>query len=458
MTLRIRIIRPIFHMLITAWAFYAAYLIRLKTDLIPFIQLGIPPIPLQESIIYGAIAIASFWIFGMIKHLYTLTKSVHNYFTILSKVRLYWIVVITFVAYFWQWFIFIGGISRFIIVAWWVITGIGIILFDLMRNQLEKRSLSRSKKKILIISDDKEKAEEVVEKLKYSDRQAEIITTKKWNTIDKNNYHTTLAIGSIQPHMLQNIMDSIRLSSSRFLHVAEGYFLEDIVYTTETLWPIVALEYKHSTLDGWSRVFKRLFDIIFSLGVIAITSPLMLLTAIAIKITSHWPIFYIQKRVGQYGNNITFIKFRTMYTHLSTGDGFGGEKAKKLYQDLIKKSNTRTWVIPKIANDPRITPIGKFLRATSIDEIPQFFLSLRGTMSVVWPRPHLPSEVENYDIRHTRLLSIKPWITGYAQIFGRHKLNFDQEAKLDLYYIQNRSVRLDLYVVIMTIKVLFQGK
>lgn len=104
-----------------------------------------------------------------------------------------------------------------------------------MRNQLEKRSFRRSKKKILIISDNREKAEEVVEKLKYSDRQAEIITTKNWGKTDKNNYHTTLAIGSIQPHMLQNIMDSIRLSSSRFLHVAEGYFLEDIVYSTETL-------------------------------------------------------------------------------------------------------------------------------------------------------------------------------------------------------------------------------
>lgn len=458
MTLRIRIIRPIFHMMIIAWAFYAAYLIRLKTDLIPFVQLGIPPIPLQESIVYGAIAIVSFWVFGMIKHLYTLTKSVHNYFTTLSKVRLYWIVVITFIAYFWQWFIFVGGISRFIIVAWWIIAGVTVVLFDLLRNRVEKRSLRRSKKKILIISDNKEKAEEIVEKLKYNDRQAQIITTKSWNKINKNDYHTTLAIWSIQPRMLQNIMDSIRLSNNRFLHVAEWYFLEDIVYTTETLWPIVALEYKHSTLDGRSRIFKRLFDIIFSLAVIIATSPLMILTAIAIKITSRGPIFYTQKRVGEHGKSIQFIKFRTMYTHLSTGDWFGGEQANKIYEDLIKKSNTRQWVIPKIANDPRITPIGRFLRATSIDEIPQFFLSLRWTMSVVWPRPHLPTEVENYDIRHTRLLSIKPWITGYAQIFGRHKLNFDQEAKLDLYYIQNRSVRLDLYVIIMTIKVLFQGK
>jgi len=116
-----------------------------------------------------------------------------------------------------------------------VITGIGILVFDIIRNYSEKQSLRRSKKKILIISDNREKAEEIVEKLKYNDRQAQIITTKNWKTIDKKNYHTTLAIGSIQPDMLQNIMDSIRLSSSRFLHVAEGYFLEDIVYTTETL-------------------------------------------------------------------------------------------------------------------------------------------------------------------------------------------------------------------------------
>ncbi len=458
MTFRIRIARPWIHALLIAASFYAAYLIRLKTDLIPFVQLGIPPISMDEMLIYGIIAIITFWLFAMFRKLYDLSKIPHNYFTILAKVWLYRLVVMTFIAYFGQWFIFVGGISRFIIITGAVITGIVIALFDLWRNRLEKRSLRRNPKRILVISNNRTKAEEIIEKLQYNDRDAEIITIDHREKQNHNDYHTTLAIGIIQPKILQNIMDTIRLSKSRFLHLAEWYFLEDVIYTTETLWPIVALEYKHSTLEWRSRVFKRIFDITFSLFVIILTSPVMIVAAIAIKITSRGPVLYIQKRVGEHGKLFTFLKFRTMYTHLSTGAWFGWEEANKLYQDLIQKANTRDGVIPKIANDPRITPIGRFLRATSIDELPQFFLSLRGTMSVVWPRPHLPNEVEKYDIRHTRLLSIKPGITGYAQIFGRHKLNFDQEAKLDLYYIQNRSVRLDLYVIIMTIKVLFQGK
>jgi exopolysaccharide biosynthesis polyprenyl glycosylphosphotransferase len=458
MTFRIRIARPWLHAILIAASFYAAYLIRLKTDLIPFVQLGIPPIAMNEMLIYGIIAIIIFWLFSMVKKLYDLNKIPHNYFTLLTKVWLYWLVVMTFIAYFGQGFIFIGGISRFIIITGAAITGIIIASFDRWRNHIEKRFLRRSPKKILLISDNREKAEEIIEKLQYHDRDAEIITIKNRDKHNHNSYHTILAIGIIQPRILQNIMDTIRLSKSRFLHLAEWYFLEDIVYTTETLWPIVALEYKDSTLDGRSRVFKRIFDIGFSLFVIIISSPIMLLVALVIKLTSPGPVFYVQKRVGKHGRPFTFLKFRTMYTHLSTGPWFGWDHANKLYQELIQKANTRQWVIPKIANDPRITPIGKFLRKTSIDELPQFFLSLRGTISVVWPRPHLPNEVENYDIRHTRLLSIKPGITGYAQIFGRHKLNFDQEAKLDLYYIQHRSIRLDLYVIIMTIKVLFQWK
>ncbi len=458
MTLWIRITRPLFHIAIIAASFYAAYLIRLETDLIPFVQLGIPPIPLNETIVYGAIAIGSFLIFATTKQLYALTKFVHNYFRIFAKVRLYWIIFITFVAYFWQWFLFVWWISRFIIIIWGVVSGWVMLIFDQLRNIAESWSLARHTHKLLIISNNKKKAEEIVEKLKYDNRQTEIITIDDRDSTQHKHYHTTLAIGWVQPTRLQTIMDTIRLSNNRFFHIAEWYFLEDIIYTTQTLGPIVALEYKHSTLEWWSRIFKRIFDVIFSLFIIIITTPLMILVAILIKLTSSWPVLYTQKRVGEHGKIFTFIKFRTMYTHLSTGTEFGGNKANKVYEQLIKKSNSRKWVIPKIQNDPRITPIGKLLRITSIDELPQFFLALQGTMSVIWPRPHLPNEVEKYDIRHTRLLSIKPGITWYAQIFGRHKLNFDQEAKLDLYYIKNRSVRLDLYIIIMTMKVIFQGK
>ena len=458
MTLRIRLTRPLFHVIIVLISFYSAYIIRLKTDLIPFIQLGIPPIPFWETVTYASIAVWAFWGLAIVKHLYTLTKQSHNYFTIFGKVRLYWIVIITFVAYFWQGFIFLWGISRFIIIGGGVLSWLWLLIFDVLRNTFEKRSIQRSDKKILILSDDKDKIKEIREKLDLLDRQADSISSQERSQTDATQYHTILAVGTIMPKILQNIMDTIRLSKSRFLHIAEWYFLEDIVYTTQTIWPIVALEYKHSKLDEWSVIFKRIFDIVFALCILIVLSPLIICIAIVIKCTSHWPVLYTQKRVGMHGKLFTFIKFRTMYTHLSTGENFGGKNADKIYHDLITNANERDGLIPKIANDPRVTRLGKFLRRTSLDELPQFLLILRWTMSVVWPRPHLLHEVEQYDVRQTRLLSTKPGITWYAQIFGRHKLNFDEEAKLDLYYIQHRSIRLDLYVIIMTIRVIFQGK
>ena len=148
-----------------------------------------------------------------------------------------------------------------------------------------------------------------------------------------------------------------------------------------------------------------------------------------------------------------------MYTHLSVGEGYGWEQADTLYQDLVNShANIRKGELPKIKDDPRVTKVGKFIRATSIDELPNLFAVLQWDMSLIGPRPHLPSEIENYKPRQRRVLSIKPWITGYAQIHGRDTLSFDEEATKELEYIQNRSLWLDIYIIIMTFWVLFNGK
>lgn len=114
--------------------------------------------------------------------------------------------------------------------------------------------------------------------------------------------------------------------------------------------------------------------------------------------------------------------------------------------------------MPKIAHDPRVTRVGAFLRKTSLDELPSLWSVLMGDMSLVGPRPHLPREVDQYADRHQRLFQVKPGITGYAQLHGRDKVPFDEEAKLDLRYINNRSLWLDLYVLFATIKVVFGGR
>jgi lipopolysaccharide/colanic/teichoic acid biosynthesis glycosyltransferase len=164
--------------------------------------------------------------------------------------------------------------------------------------------------------------------------------------------------------------------NTRFYHISEGFFLEDVVYSPENIDNIIALEYKHSKLDGWSIVLKKIVDVFASLFLILVTLPFMILIAIAIKIDSRGPILYTSKRVGKHGKLFTFLKFRSMYTHLSVG--YGGKQADELYQKLIQSdANVRQGVLPKIADDPRVTRVGRFLRKTSLDELPQLFCIFR---------------------------------------------------------------------------------
>jgi len=274
--------------------------------------------------------------------------------------------------------------------------------------------------------------------------------------IDLSTYFIVVAAGTFEKTKLQEIFERVRFINTRFYHIWEWFFLEDVVYMPENIDSIIALEYKHSKLDWRSIIFKRIIDIFASIILIIITSPIMLIIAILIKLESKWPIIYKAKRVGQRWQAFTFLKFRSMYTHLSVW--YWWEKAEKLYKDLITSDQTiREWVLPKIKNDPRVTKIWKFIRKVSFDELPQLFCVLVGTMSLVWPRPHLQDEVNNYETRQKRLFSIKPWITGYAQVFGR-ELDFQEEAKLDLYYIQHRSLFLDIYILLATRWVVFKGK
>ncbi len=166
---------------------------------------------------------------------------------------------------------------------------------------------------------------------------------------------------------------------------------------------------------------------------------------------------YQNERVGPRGIFETF-KFRTMYVEYSTGPRYGGKTAEALEEKLIRQKNIKRGPVYKIPDDPRVTPLGKFLRRTSLDEIPQFLNVLRGEMSVVGPRPHQPREVAKYKRGHRKLLLVKPGITGMAQVSGRSDLGFEEEANLDIYYIENWSLWLDLAIIFKTIGVVFRGK
>ena len=455
-----RLLRPVVHWFIIITIFSLTYKLRLVTDLIPGVQLNIPLMNYRETMIYAWIATMIFIGLGIIKSLYELHKPIQKYFQTFTKVWLYWLVTITFIAYFGQGFVFYFGISRFIILvgAWFVF--FWLFFFDQIRNYIESRNHKRSDHKIIIVWSDTLESYKAIEHIKNGfSFKTEFIRVKDLPDVELEKYFMVVAVGSFEKELLQHIFEKTRFSYTRFYHISEWFFLEDVVYAPEAINNIVALEYKNSTLDWWSLIWKRLFDVFASFVLIIIFLPVMIVIGIAIKINSPGSIFFFQKRVGKWNKLFTFVKFRSMFTHLSTWGKYWWKEAEKLYQQLIASDANIRWdILPKIKNDPRVTKVGKFLRKTSLDELPQLFCVLIGTMSLVGPRPHLPGEVEKYEIWQKRLLSIKPGITGYAQVFGRDNLDFEDEAKLDLYYIQNWSLFMDLYILFATFGVVFKGK
>ncbi len=215
----------------------------------------------------------------------------------------------------------------------------------------------------------------------------------------------------------------------------------DVALSRLVMRPIAGLPMLHiekPQYRGSKRYQKRAFDYCFSLAVLLLVSPVMALTAIVIKATSKGPIFYSSERIGIDGQPFSMLKFRTMV-----------DDADKQLDDL-RRVNESDGLIFKIKNDPRITPVGRFLRRYSIDELPQFINVLRHEMSVVGPRPPLRREVEAYDYEIIRRLLVKPGITGLWQVSGRSDLSWNEAVRLDLSYVDNWSMVGDLLIVVKT--------
>jgi exopolysaccharide biosynthesis polyprenyl glycosylphosphotransferase len=191
--------------------------------------------------------------------------------------------------------------------------------------------------------------------------------------------------------------------------------------------------------------FKRFLDLSFSSLLLLVLSPFLIAIAIAIKLESKGPVFYASDRIGKKGRVFRCFKFRTMV-----------RDAEKRRADVMHM-NERDGVLFKISNDPRITRVGRFLRKYSLDELPQFLNVLRGDMSIVGPRPPIASEVMEYKLSHLRRLDVTPGITGLWQVQGRQDPSFDSYVSLDMTYIENWSIWLDMTIIVRTIGVVFSG-
>jgi exopolysaccharide biosynthesis polyprenyl glycosylphosphotransferase len=211
------------------------------------------------------------------------------------------------------------------------------------------------------------------------------------------------------------------------------------------------IEIKNTPLDGWGKIAKRVFDLVAAGLAVIILSPILLVTAILVKLESKGPIIYKNERIGSDGKKFYVYKFRYMKWELSIHKNNPDfEKAMAYEKKLISERSVRHGPLYKIKDDPRKTRVGRIIERCSIDELPQLFNVIEGTMSLVGPRPHQEREVEKYREYHRRLLTIKPGITGMAQVAGRSDLDFEDEYRLDLYYIENWSLWLDIQICLKT--------
>ena len=206
------------------------------------------------------------------------------------------------------------------------------------------------------------------------------------------------------------------------------------------------LTFEKSEISLPWRIIKRTFDLVFASSLMILLSPLFIAIAIAVVISSGWPIFYSQKRVGLHGKTFKFYKFRSM---IKDADKIVGE---------VENIHAKDHVLFKNRQDPRVTPVGRILRKYSLDELPQFLNVINNSMSVVGPRPALPKEVSVYNSIYERRLIAKPGITGPWQISGRSDLDLRTSVSLDLNYLVNWSFTRDLWIIVSTVGAVFKGK
>ncbi len=197
-----------------------------------------------------------------------------------------------------------------------------------------------------------------------------------------------------------------------------------------------------------SLLLKRLVDISVSLALLILFLPLFLVIAAGVRLTSEGPVLFRQRRIGRFGVGFTFLKFRSMYLNLDSR--IHREYVRKLISGQLNKDSEQDSVY-KMTKDPRVTPFGRLLRKTSLDELPQFLNVLKGDMSLVGPRPPIPYELTDYDTWHRmRILGMKPGITGLWQVMGRSSTSFNEMVRLDLKYIREWSIWLDLKILFKT--------
>ncbi len=344
--------------------------------------------------------------------------------------------------------------SRFILLAAWIFAILFVCLGRFLVKKIQRFLVGRYKigsHRVLIIGGDGV-TENIKEEIKKRPHLGyEII--KHLSGIDMESIKASVSNPAVDDIILANpdfpreeVLDLINFCEDKhinFKFVPNLFQTLTINVEIDTLAAVPIIELKRTALDGWGKIIKRLIDVLGSLFGLILLSPLFLIVGFLIKLDSEGPVFVRLKRVSQ-GKGFYLYKFRSMI-----------KNAETMKAQLLAFNERKDGPLFKMKNDPRVTKFGRLLRRYRIDEFPQFFNVLRGEMSIVGPRPHQPDEIEQYERHHKKLLAIKPGMTGPAQVSGSSDLRFEEEVKLDTYYIENWSLALDIKILIKTFFVIF---
>ena len=350
--------------------------------------------------------------------------------------------------------------SRFIVIAFWILAIIFIVLERSIVFFVKKLFSFNGYgvKRVIVIGEDNNTLNligmlkhypsfgfRVIEHLKmFTEKEANYLTTLRAKISIDEVVQGDVNLPSDQKEALLNYCQENQLG---FKYIASLLQTKMSNFSINTMNGVPVIEIRHTRLDGWGRIIKRFYDLILSIIGCIILIPITIIIGLGIKINSRGPIFVKLQRVGIKGVKFNLYKYRSMV-----------DKAHSMKEEIMDKNERQDGPLFKMKNDPRVTIIGKFIRKWSIDELPQLFNVLKGDMSLVGPRPHEPEEVAKYENSRRKLLTIKPGITGMAQVSGRSDLHFDEEVKLDSYYIENWSVWLDMQIFIKTIYVVLLRK
>lgn len=291
------------------------------------------------------------------------------------------------------------------------------------------------------LDDDPAKMGSIIEGVKVLGGSADVEEV----VLDRAVQEVLITIPS-ERQLINKIIAKIRKHNVQIRIVPEMFNLMTSAVEVGQMGPVPYMRIVKTPMRGVPLVTKRAFDVIVTLAGLILISPILIITAVAIKLDSPGPVIFKQKRVGKNGENFDFYKFRSMVPNA------------EILKAELASANEVDGPVFKIKNDPRVTRVGRFIRKYSIDELPQLLNVLKGDMSLVGPRPPVPGEVEQYGDLEWRRMEVIPGITGLWQVSGRSELSFDKWMELDVYYIENWSLWLDLKILLWTIPVVLTGK